>query len=127
MIIIGHGIDLVEVPTIRRLLKTNRDDFLAGQFTEEERDAVNGRQDFEEYFAGRCAAKEAIAKALGTGFTRYVTWLDIQVLNMQSGTPYVTLFGGALDVAKNLGVARWFVSISHTPNYAIASATAVRV
>jgi holo-[acyl-carrier protein] synthase len=72
--------------------------------------------------AARWAAKEAVAKALGTGFTRGVTWKSIYIVNAPNGEPLVVLKGGAQRFAASLGVRKIWVSISHTREYAVSVA-----
>jgi holo-[acyl-carrier protein] synthase len=123
--VVGHGIDLVEMTMIAARLEPDGTHWLDGAFTEAEQQEADPPPKRVEYYAGRYAAKEAVAKALGTGFTDDVTWLDIEVLRHSSGAPYARLSEGALAVADDLGVTRWFVSISHRGGYAVATAIAV--
>jgi holo-[acyl-carrier protein] synthase len=124
MEIIGHGVDLIEVCRVEELLRRD-DDFLYGWFTSREIDELGPRAGLPEVVGGRVAAKEAVAKALGTGFTDAVSWQDIEILTNESGAPTVLLSGGAHDIAKRLGVARIVVSVSHGITTAIASVIAV--
>jgi holo-[acyl-carrier protein] synthase len=125
MQILGHGIDIVNVDRIRRLLVVDsREDFLDGWFTEEEQAASPGPIKETEYFAGRLASKEAIAKALGTGFSGDVTWTDVQIVSDSQGALEVVLVNEARSVGHERGITRWYLSLSHTEDYAIASAIA---
>lgn len=123
--IVGHGIDIVDVSMIEQRLEAG-EHWIDGAFTEAEQAEADPPPNRVQYFAGRFAAKEAVAKAIGTGFTDEVTWLDIEVLRLPSGGPYATLTAGALAVAESLGVTRCLVTIAHRSAYAIASAIAVR-
>ena len=78
-----------------------------------------------QHFAGRWAAKEAILKALGTGWRKGISWRDMEVSNARKGKPLVTMRGGAKDVMKRIGSAEILISISHTRAYAVAFAIAV--
>src|SRR5260370_36364913 len=78
-----------------------------------------------KHFAGRLAAKEAVVKALGTGFSQGIAWSEVEIGRADSGAPAVVLSGRALEVAVELGVTRWHLSISDSPTYAAASAIAV--
>lgn len=78
------------------------------------------------FYAGRCAAKEAVTKALGTGMVGDITPIDIEIRNQESGAPTIILSGGALAAAKRLGINRWSLSISHTQEQAVATAIAVQ-
>ncbi len=73
-----------------------------------------------EHLAGRWAAKEALAKALGCGFGEKCSWQDIEILNDSSGRPVMTLSGCALQTCHELGGVCWHVSISHEKDYATA-------
>ncbi|WP_169973956.1 holo-ACP synthase [Tautonia rosea] len=123
--IVGHGVDVQDVARIRKLLDFAEEDFLLSTFTEAERAIEYGDQERAEFYAGRLAAKEAIAKAIGTGFATGVAPLQIQVLRKDGGQPEVHLSRAALEVANALGINRWVVSISHNEAVAFASAIAV--
>lgn len=123
--IVGHGVDIVELSVVEQRLEAG-DDWVEGAFTEAEQAEADPPPNRVQYFAGRYAAKEAVAKALGTGFTGEVAWLDVEILRLLSGAPHARLTEGALAVAESLGVTRWFVTIGHRGAYAIASAIAVR-
>jgi holo-[acyl-carrier protein] synthase len=122
--IVGHGIDVVELKSIEDRLDVEDGDWVEGAFSREEQEQADPPPNRVQYFAGRYAAKEAVAKALGTGFTEDVAWLDIEILRAHSGAPEVRLSEGAHVVARTLGISRWFISISHSGTYAIASAIA---
>ncbi len=124
MEIIGHGVDLIELGRVEDLLRLN-DDFLNGWFTNRELEELGPRATRPEVVGGRVAAKEATVKALGTGFSSAVSWQDVEILTGESGAPAVTLSGGALEVATQLGITRVVVSISHGNAAAIASVIAV--
>jgi holo-[acyl-carrier protein] synthase len=95
--IIGIGTDLVDIRRIERTIQRHGDRFLARIFTEAERARAGRRVDVVETYAKRFAAKEACAKALGTGFRRGVFFRDIGVVNLPSGKPTLELAGGARD------------------------------
>lgn len=76
-------------------------------------------------YGGRLAAKEAVVKAIGTGFSGEVSWTEVEILRLPSGQPEVSLSGSAKTVAEGLGVTRWLLSISHSNLFAVASAIAV--
>jgi holo-[acyl-carrier protein] synthase len=94
--ILGVGSDLVEIPRIERVLERHGDRFLDRIFTAAERARAERRADRVATYAKRFAAKEACAKALGTGFRRGVFWRDMGVVNLPSGRPTMQLTGGAL-------------------------------
>jgi holo-[acyl-carrier protein] synthase len=122
--IVGHGIDIVELRSIEERLASDEDDWVDGAFSHEEQEQADLPPNRVHFFAGRYAAKEAVAKALGTGFTEEVAWLDVEILRSPSGAPEVRLSEGAQVVARTLGISRWFISISHSGAYAVASAIA---
>jgi holo-[acyl-carrier protein] synthase len=124
MAVIGHGIDIVEVARIEKLLADPEQDFLRGSFSESEQQLAPPQHAWAKHLAGRVAAKEAVAKALGTGFSQGIAWAEIEVSRGDSGAPEVVLSGRAQEVAAELGVTRWHLTISHSAAYAVASAIA---
>lgn len=125
MAVIGHGIDIVELNRIEKLLRDPEGDFLQGAFTETEQKFDGAAHSQAKHFAGRIAAKEAIVKALGTGFSHGIAWSDIELGRNEAGMVDVLLSGRAHEIAVNLGVTRWHLSISHSQIHAVASAIAV--
>jgi holo-[acyl-carrier protein] synthase len=125
LMILGHGIDIIEIATIRRLLEMPDSQWTLASFTLAERDIADAPPHDLQFYAGRFAAKEAIAKALGTGISGDIAWTDIEILRHPTGFPLVSLFNEAQSIADRLRVTRWFVSISHSDSFAIASAIAV--
>jgi holo-[acyl-carrier protein] synthase len=125
MHIVGHGIDLVEIDRIRAALERHGDRFANRIFTEGEQTQAGNGPLRVQFFAGRFAAKEAVMKALGTGWARGVSWTDIDVRRLPSGKPEITLQGKCKTIADDLGVDRWDVSITHTGGHAAASVVAV--
>jgi holo-[acyl-carrier protein] synthase len=95
--ILGVGSDLVDVRRIERVIERHGDRFLLRIFTETERAKADRRVTRIETYAKRFAAKEACAKALGTGFRDGVFWRDLGVINLPSGRPTLKLTGGALE------------------------------
>ena len=123
--LIGHGIDLCGVGRIRRMVADHGDRFLHRTYTEAEvAYARRRKKGFEETLAGRFAAKEAVMKALGTGWRAGVEFRGIEILNEPSGKPYVVLHGTTAEKAEALGITAWHVSITHTEDLAVASAVA---
>jgi len=125
MRIIGHGVDIVELNKIEAHLSAADDDWTESIFTADEQAQADLPPNRVTFFGGRYAAKEAVAKALGTGFSEDVAWLDVEILRCVSGAVQIRLASGALAIADGLGVTQWFLSISHTGAYAVASAIAV--
>ena len=95
--ILGIGSDLVDIERIERVLERHGERFVNRIFTETERARAERRADRVETYAKRFAAKEACAKALGTGLRRGVFWRDMGVVNLPSGRPTMRLTGGALS------------------------------
>lgn len=124
MQLVGHGIDVVEVSRIERLLARDRDAFI-GWLSDRELVELGERAGNAQVIAGRIAAKEAVAKALGTGFTGDVSWQDIEIRTTTAGAPAVELSGGAAVAAQGAGVRKVLLSVSHQPSLAIASAIAI--
>jgi holo-[acyl-carrier protein] synthase len=123
--IIGIGIDIVEVSRIKQAVTTKKR-FLERIYSKHEI-KLSDRGEFRyEELAGRFAVKEAILKAIKTGYRRGVQFKDIVVLNEKSGAPYVTLDGKVKEIADSLGVKNIFVSISHTKDLAVGLAIATR-
>jgi holo-[acyl-carrier protein] synthase len=110
------GVDLVEVERIAELMARYGERFSRRVFTEAELMACTNRP---ERLATRFAAKEAVSKALGTGIGR-VRWRDIEVLNGPAGEPELVLSGAAAELAAELQLRLWAVSLSHAGGQAIA-------
>jgi len=98
--IIGIGSDLCDARRIARVIERHGERFLARIFTETERARAERRANRVETYAKRFAAKEACAKALGTGLRAGVFWRDMGVVNLPSGRPTMKLTGGALERLK---------------------------
>jgi holo-[acyl-carrier protein] synthase len=125
MEIVAHGIDLVDCPRIEELVKRHGRRFVDRVFTAAEQNYAEGNVNKIEKLAGRFAAKEAILKLMGTGWRGKLAWTDIEVKNNSAGQPEVTLVGEVKKIADKLGVKHISVSITHTANFAIASAVAL--
>ena len=120
--VIGHGIDVVEIPRLARVLRDHGDRFLDRIFTTVEREYCIGKKRELEHLAGRFAAKEAVLKVLGTGWIGRISWQDIEVTNNAAGQPSIRLTGECERIAAELRIRRIVVSISHTQSWAAASA-----
>ncbi|MET4312708.1 holo-ACP synthase [Bradyrhizobium sp. RT4b] len=123
--VIGHGIDLVEVAELRRWIEDPRDPLIPRCFVQAELDEISQGADRIDRLAGRFAAKEAVLKALGTGFGAGVAFTDVMIFRAPGAAPEVRLSGGAAKVAEALGVTGWRLSISHAGGLAMASALAL--
>lgn len=125
MRIIGHGIDLTSTQRIARMVAEHGEQFLTRVFSERELAYALGRKRRDEHLAARFAAKEAVLKALGTGWSGGIGWTDVEVTLQPSGAPGVQLHGKALEIASSMGVTSWLLSLTHTDDMAMASAIAV--
>ncbi len=125
--ILGHGVDLVDDARIARMVEEHGDRFLERVFTQEERSHSGSGEGWRiERLAARFAAKEAVLKALGTGWRGGIAWTDVEVVKEPSGRPAVRLHGEAQAVALKLGVVAWHLSLSHAGGFSMASAIASR-
>ena len=118
--IVGLGVDITEVDRIEAAIGRHGSAFLQRIFTPSEIAYCEKHRHSAERFAGRFAAKEAAMKALGTGWTRGVRWVDIEVVRERSGKPTLKLSGASREIADRLGVTNIAVTITHTGNTALA-------
>jgi holo-[acyl-carrier protein] synthase len=118
--IVGTGIDVAEVPRIRRSIERFGDRFLQRIFTAGERRYCDSKANRVERYAARFAAKEAAMKALGTGWNHGVRWVDCEVVRMPGGRPTITFHGRAGEFAVRMGVKNAALSLTHTSEHAIA-------
>ena len=125
MEIIAHGIDLVDFPRLGELVERHGKRFVNRIFTAAEQKYAESNKNGTEKLAGRFAAKEAILKLIGTGWRGKIAWTDIEVINNPVGQPEVTLTGEVKKIASKLGIEHISLSITHTANFAIASAVAL--
>jgi holo-[acyl-carrier protein] synthase len=125
MNILGIGTDIVECSRIGRMIARHGELFLTRVYTQHEIDYCNSRKAALQHFSGRWAAKEAILKALGYGWTRGMGWTDLEIRNDQNGLPRVRVGGGARDLCERLRVSQVLISISHCHTHATAYATAL--
>lgn len=125
MEIIGTGIDLIETKRIRDIWQRHGDRLTRRLLTAAELGYVSRYKDGVPRLAGRFAAKEAVLKVLGTGWRGKVAWRDIEISNEGSGQPRVALTGECKRVADSLGIRDILISITHTENYAAATAIGV--
>lgn len=125
MTIHGIGIDVVEVARIATSLEKLGEAFLARVCTAAERDYCMAHPEPAIHLAARFAAKEAVAKAFGTGIGKHAALVDIEVCHTAAGAPEIVLHGAAAAFAKDQGICRVLVSLTHTAQYAAANAVAV--
>jgi len=118
MSVIGIGVDLVECARIQHSLDRFGDRFLHRIFTEGEIAYCQSMKFPARHLAARFAAKEAVSKAFGTGIGRAMGWKDIDVQKKASGEPFVVFSGSAAKLAKERGVTKAFISLTHTEHQA---------
>lgn len=119
--IVGTGIDLVEIERIQRSTDRFGSRFLDRIYTAGEQEYCLRKRRAAESLAARFAAKEAGAKALGTGISRGVTWTEIEVVREPGGRPSLKFHGRAAEMAKRLGVRNAALSLTHSRDMAMAS------
>lgn len=118
--ILGTGIDIVEVPRVAQSIERFQERFLKRIFTEGEIRYCQSKANQVERFAARFAAKEAAMKAIGTGMRGGVRWQDFEVGREPGGRPTMVLHGKAAAVAQAMGMRRAHLSVSHTAEHAVA-------
>ena len=125
MTIIGIGTDIAEVLRIAQMIERHGDLFINRVYTDEEIHYCQARKMSTQHYAGRWAAKEAVLKAIGTGWRRGISWRDVEIRNLPGGKPTVACRGGVREVIEELGVADILITISHCRTFATAYAIAV--
>jgi len=120
MAIIGIGTDIVQTKRIKRLIDKFPVGFVERILHKNELEVYKDFKNPVSYVARRFAAKEAVAKALGTGIAKGVSFHDIEISNTKEGKPVLTLYGETLELAKQLGIQEYHISISDEKKYAIA-------
>jgi len=125
MEIVAHGIDLVDCPRIEEMVKRHGERFVKRVFTAAEQAYAEASKNRIEKLAGRFAAKEAVLKLIGTGWRGKIAWTDIEIVNNPAGSPEVSISGEVEKLADKLGIKHISVSITHTADFAIASAVAI--
>jgi holo-[acyl-carrier protein] synthase len=125
MPVLGIGTDITECLRIAQMIERHGELFVDRVYTPEETRYCRNRKAATQHFTGRWAAKEAVLKALGTGWRQGITWHDVEVCTQPSGKPVIVLRGGAKEAARQLGITRVHISISHCRSHAVAFAVAV--
>ena len=124
MAIIGTGIDITECLRIAQMIERHGELFITRVYTDAEIEYCTARKAATQHYSGRWAAKEAVLKALGTGWRRGISWRDIEIRNDRKGAPTVNLRAGARDVMEKAGIRKLHVSISHCRSFAVAHVVA---
>lgn len=117
------GIDLIDMTDWRNALELGGELFISDNFTESEQKTCAGDV---QRLAARFAAKEAVVKAMGTGFTEGIGAKDIEIVTKRSGQPAIQLHGDARNHAELEGITEWSISLSHEKRFATAIAIATR-
>jgi len=125
MRIIGIGTDIIECLRIAQMIDRHGELFVQRVYTSHEIEYCAARKAATQHFAGRWAAKEAVLKALGTGWAKGIGWRDIEVHNEPGGKPTIRLGRGARDISAKLKISDMHISISHCRSHATAYALAV--
>lgn len=125
MNVLGIGTDITECLRIAQMIERHGELFVTRVYTDHEIEYCRSRRMATQHFAGRWAAKEAVLKAIGTGWRRGISWRDIEIRNLAGGQPVAILRGGSLEAAIRRGVRCVLVSISHCRSHATAYAVAV--
>jgi len=127
LLIYGTGIDIIEIHRVARVWQRQGQRFLDRVYTpyEQQRCLQGAPRAQWERLAVRFAAKEAVMKALGTGWRQGVRWRDIEIFHEQSGKPFVRLSGTTKKLALARGIGVIHISLSHSRAYAVANAIAL--
>lgn len=125
MRVFGIGIDVVEVERIGSSMAEFGDRFAKRVFTDSERAYCESQKRPELHYAARFAAKEAIAKAFGTGIGKELGWLDMEIVRKESGEPQLVLTGAGKHFADSRRIAEVKISLTHARHYAAANAVAL--
>lgn len=119
--IVGLGVDIVEIDRMRRMIETQGDALIRRLFLDSEKQYALAHVEPAMHFAARVAAKEAAYKALsGNHLARAVGWREIEVCLREDGAPYLVLHGRARERSAELGVARSLISLTHSKSAAVA-------
>jgi len=117
----GTGVDIVDIERIRKVTEKQKDRFINRVFTAAEQQYCNRYRDPAPHFSARFAAKEALFKALGTGWAKGVTWLDVEVQREDKEAPVMALYGEAEKQRVRLGAGHVHLSLSHSDQWAVAT------
>ena len=122
--IVGTGIDIVEIGRIKHSIIKYSDRFKNKVFTQKEIDYCHSQADPAKHFAARFSVKEAVLKCFGTGITGGISWKDVEVENKKSGQPTLNLYGKGKELFNQLKIKHIHISITHDKSYAVAHAIA---
>ena len=125
MRVVGLGVDIVEIARIDGVIERQGQAFLDRIFSAAEQAYCRPHRHAARCYAARFAAKEAVAKAFGTGIGAQLGWLDMELRRRTTGEPFVVLHGTGAETARQRGIAEILVSLSHSEHYAVANAIAL--
>lgn len=125
MRIVGIGVDIVEIARFETSMQRSGRGLIDRLFLESEQAYCDPQREPARCYAARFAAKEAVAKALGTGIGAQLGWKDIEVCRSESGAPFIVLRGTGAETAKRMGVGEILLSLSHSEQFAVGNAVAV--
>lgn len=120
--VIGIGIDIIEIPRVERMLTKWGESFLQRVFLPDEVAYCQGKKNPAPHLAARIAVKEAVMKSFGEGWTEKIGWKDILVGRSLKGQPQVKMIGKGKRLLEEIGVEKILVSLSHADNYSVAVA-----
>lgn len=123
--VVAHGVDIVDTTDFSRLVNKQASGFLDRYFTPAELASADENGDRTERLASRFAVKEAVLKALGTGWGDGIAFTDVEVISGRRGAPTIVLRRQLVTIANERGIAHWLVSASHTGTIAMASVIAL--
>ncbi|NQT06250.1 MAG: holo-ACP synthase [Candidatus Omnitrophica bacterium] len=124
--IIGTGVDIIEVARVKAAVGKWGSSFLKKVFTEKEIKYSNKKRFVYQHLAARFATKEAVLKAFGGGWSRTLPWKDVEVINNKDGKPEIKLHREAKKLYDRKGIEKIIVSMSHTKEHAVANAILVK-
>jgi holo-[acyl-carrier-protein] synthase len=119
--VVGTGVDIVDISRIERILESKKEDFFQKVFTLEEVEYIKSKGESSQTVSGIFASKEAVSKVLGCGIGK-VSWKDIEILHDDKNKPYVNLLGNGKIVSYEKGVYNIHISLTHERDYAVAVA-----
>jgi holo-[acyl-carrier protein] synthase len=123
--VVGHGLDIVDIGDFSRLFSEPAVNFLDRHFTVDELTAAGGGVTQVQRLAGRFAVKEAVMKSLGVGWGNGIAFTDVEVITLESGAPTVILKRKLVALGQERGIVGWLVSVSHTSAVVVASVIAI--
>jgi len=119
-VILGIGVDIVEIEKLRLAMIRRGERLRNRAFTPVEIEYCEARANKFQHYSARFAAKEAVFKAIGSGWRDGVSWHDVEVRNQMNGKPTLIIRGRARELADLLGARNYWISLSHTDQYAVA-------